>query len=87
MLSPEERGFMDNTEIMSEQEAAAYLRVTTSGLRKWRVRRIGPPFVRFGRRLIRYRKADIINWIEQNAARELGDGQRDQMEARSKRQG
>jgi excisionase family DNA binding protein len=50
-------------QLKDEREAANFLGVSVSGLRKWRNRGIGPRYCRFGR-LIRYRLSDLNEWIE-----------------------
>ena len=50
-----------------EQDAAAYLQVTVAflrGKRAGRGREPGPPFVRYGRRAVRYLVADLDRWVE-----------------------
>lgn len=57
--------------ILTEDEAAAYLRVSTSYLsasRLTRPRTLGPPFVRIGK-AIRYQRADLDQFI---ASRRVG---------------
>ena len=53
--------------VLTESEAARQLRVSVTGLRKWRRDGTGPRYVRLGGRLIRYRVPDIENWLESNA--------------------
>jgi predicted DNA-binding transcriptional regulator AlpA len=47
-----------------ERQAAAFLGVTVRALQKWRVTGSGPRFVRISSRCIRYRRRDLIAWIE-----------------------
>ncbi len=51
--------------LLDETEAACILNCTKSALRRWRLERRGPPFVRLGR-LIRYRLSDLEEFIEKN---------------------
>ncbi len=51
--------------LLDEAEAARILHCTRSALRRWRLERRGPPFVRIGR-LIRYRPSDLEEFIERN---------------------
>src|SRR5689334_11321449 len=44
--------------LMTEQEAAAILRVTVKTLQGWRYRGGGPPFIKIGR-CVRYRRRDL----------------------------
>ena len=63
------------TTVLTEEDAADFLKVTTFALRKWRRQGCGPRFIRCGARLIRYSTSDLGDWIEQNkftsAANEL----------------
>jgi len=47
----------------TESEAAHFLGISSSGLRKWRNKGTGPRYVRLGR-LIRYIPADVQAWLE-----------------------
>src|SRR5262249_12958551 len=50
-------------ELMNEREAAAYLGVSVSGMRKWRARQSGPKYARFGK-IIRYRRSDLDAFVQ-----------------------
>ena len=50
-------------ELLTEQEAAAYLGLSVSGLRKWRFRRCGPKYAKFGK-IIRYRRSDLDTFVQ-----------------------
>ena len=56
----------DDQALLSPQEAAEFLGVPLLTLRTWRSRRIGPQFYRVGKH-VRYRRAEIVAWIEKNA--------------------
>lgn len=45
-------------------EAAKYLGLSGSVLAKMRMRGDGPPFVKLGRRVVVYRLADLIAWMD-----------------------
>ena len=53
-------------EIYTEAETAGYLKLKIYTLRKWRREGGGPPYIRCGGRLIRYIKADIDDWLNDN---------------------
>lgn len=60
-------------ELKDEREAAAYLRVSVSGMRKWRARRVGPKYARLGK-IIRYRRSDLDAWVESHSqAHDVGE--------------
>ena len=52
---------------LTETEVAEMLRCTKAALRKWRREGRGPRFIRVGR-LIRYRLADVDQFLESNAS-------------------
>ena len=50
------------TEMLNEHEVAAYLKMSLGSLRKWRLFRKGPKFVKLGR-AVRYKRADLETWL------------------------
>lgn len=53
--------------LLTEQQAAARLGVTIFCLRKWRARRVGPPYVKLTENIasgVRYDASDLEAWIE-----------------------
>jgi hypothetical protein len=50
-------------ELMTEPEAAAYLGVSVSGMRKWRARHCGLAYARFFR-IVRYRRSDLDEFVQ-----------------------
>jgi len=55
----------DAERLLAECQAAHLLNLSVRTLQAWRLRGIGPAFVRAGR-AIRYRRDDIIDWIAAN---------------------
>ena len=53
---------MDVTELLTQEQAASRLLMKAQTLAKWRQRRKGPRFCKYGGK-IRYRAADIENFI------------------------
>ncbi len=51
-------------QLVCEKEAAAFLGYTVRALQNWRLRGGGPQFVKVSARSIRYRRRDIIAWVE-----------------------
>jgi excisionase family DNA binding protein len=49
--------------LLMEVQAAKLLSVSPRTLQNWRIAGEGPPFIRIGR-AIRYRREDILRWIE-----------------------
>lgn len=56
---------IDSEALLTEAEAADFLRLSVRTLQAWRIRIAGPAFVQVGR-AIRYRRRDLIAWIEAN---------------------
>ena len=48
--------------LLTETEVAKQLRVSLAALRKWRVMKRGPQFLKVGS-LVRYRQADVDQWL------------------------
>ncbi|MCK1417631.1 helix-turn-helix domain-containing protein [Bradyrhizobium sp. CW4] len=55
----------DPDALLREQEAADLLCLSIRTLQSWRIRSAGPPFVQVGR-AVRYRRRDLIAWIDAN---------------------
>ena len=56
---------IDAEALLTEAEAADFLRLSVRTLQAWRLRVAGPSFVQVGR-AVRYRRRDLITWIEAN---------------------
>jgi hypothetical protein len=54
--------------LLMETEAANLLNVSTRTLQAWRVRQCGPAYIRAGR-AIRYRRRDLLAWMDANTVR------------------
>ena len=52
--------------LIDEREAARFLGYTTRALQNWRVRGGGPRFVKVSSRSVRYRRRDLIEWVERH---------------------
>jgi excisionase family DNA binding protein len=52
---------------MTPQEVADFLQVPVLTLQTWRAKRKGPRVYRVGRH-VRYRRADLEEWLEREAA-------------------
>ena len=57
----------DPETLLTEAQTADHLSISMRTLQAWRVRGGGPIFIRAGRS-IRYRRSDLLDWIEANAA-------------------
>lgn len=54
-------------DLLTETDVAKKLRVTLACLRRWRLERRGPKFIKLGA-LVRYRPDDIADWLESRPA-------------------
>jgi predicted DNA-binding transcriptional regulator AlpA len=50
--------------LLTEEDAAAYLKLTRRALQAWRYQGRGPRFVKISARAVRYRPEDLERWIE-----------------------
>ena len=57
---------------LSPRNAAEYLDIPLPTLTDWRQKGVGPAFLRVGRRLIRYTKADLDAFMASSAGAKLG---------------
>jgi excisionase family DNA binding protein len=57
-----------NDALLTTDDAAALLGVPSRTVEDWRLRRMGPPYVRLGRH-VRYRREDLVAWLEENTVR------------------
>jgi hypothetical protein len=61
----------DSDALLAETQAADLLNLSSRTLQAWRVKGTGPAFIRAGR-AIRYRRRDLISWIEANTVSASG---------------
>jgi predicted DNA-binding transcriptional regulator AlpA len=66
---------MGDQRVLTEQEAAQFIRVTVHALRAWRWRKEsdGPPFVKMGS-CVRYRTRDLEAYLESHAVSHTKSG-------------
>ena len=64
---------LDPDALLTEQQAAALLGVTSRALQKWRSKGSGPPFVRISCRCIRYRRRDLVDWSVERIKRSTSE--------------
>lgn len=50
--------------LLTEEDAAAYLKLTRRALQAWRYQGRGPRFVKISARAVRYRPEDLETWVE-----------------------
>ena len=59
-----ENGSIFSAGLLNQEEAARFLHVQPRTLESWRQRRIGPRFVRYSLRCVRYRSQDLQAWLD-----------------------
>lgn len=52
------------TELVDSNEVAQMLKITANTLQIWRHQGKGPRYVKLSRRAVRYRKKDILDWVQ-----------------------
>ncbi|WP_319826478.1 helix-turn-helix transcriptional regulator [Thalassovita sp.] len=55
----------DLDRLMDERETASILCYSVRALQNWRHRGGGPKFVKVSARSVRYRRRDVLEWVEQ----------------------
>jgi hypothetical protein len=50
--------------LLTQSQTAAFLHIEPRTLESWRQRRIGPRFIRYSQRCVRYRIEDLRKWVE-----------------------
>lgn len=59
----------DLPELMTRQELAEFTGISVSTLARWAVEpRQGPALTKLGGHTVRYRRADVLAWLEQSVA-------------------
>jgi predicted DNA-binding transcriptional regulator AlpA len=61
----------DPERLLTEIQAADFLRLSTRTLQAWRSQSVGPEYVKAGR-AVRYRRSAVIAWTEQNTVLAAG---------------
>jgi predicted DNA-binding transcriptional regulator AlpA len=57
----------EGEELMTEAELARFLSVSLSTVKRLRATGEGPPSIRIAKRAIRYRRADVEDWLRKRA--------------------
>jgi predicted DNA-binding transcriptional regulator AlpA len=64
---------IDRDAFINERSAAEFLGVSQKALQVWRVRGEGPRFARISARAIRYRRSDLIEWMQSKMKNSTSD--------------
>lgn len=59
--------------LLSAEQAAQYLNLSTSTLAKMRLRGDGPAYVKLGGHAVRYRRADLESFVDTNIRRSTSE--------------
>lgn len=59
----------DQDQLLTVEETAALLKISTETLKEWRLNAEGegPKFLRLGHRTVRYRRSDVAQWMDERA--------------------
>jgi len=71
IVTPQQATSKELPEFLSNAQAALLLGISPQTLRVWRWRGVGPPYTRLGdtrRARVRFRKAEVENWLFQRRA-------------------
>jgi excisionase family DNA binding protein len=60
-------------ELLTVEEAAERLKISKHTLNRWRVTGEGPPFVKYGPRLVRYLEEALTDWEKRRTRRSTSD--------------
>jgi predicted DNA-binding transcriptional regulator AlpA len=60
----------EEEELMREEDVAKLLRVSLSSVKRLRASGQGPRYIRISPRVVRYRRQDVLDWMEQGGAEE-----------------
>ena len=50
-------------ELLDTKEVAAFFNCTPGAVENWRYKRTGPKYILMSEKVIRYRKSDLIEWM------------------------
>jgi len=53
---------MNTDTLLTVEDAAAHLKISKHTLKRWRVTGEGPPFIKYGPRLVRYLVSALDEW-------------------------
>ena len=68
---------IDPDQLLKEEEGAKLCGVTRRAFQQWRFDGKGPRYVSISRRCVRYRRQDIIEWIENHLRASTSDQRRE----------
>lgn len=69
LSAPPSAAILNADDLLNETEAAKALGVRRQTLSNWRWRGIGPRFHKVGQKLVRYRRADLLTFVDSGGER------------------
>lgn len=60
----------EGEELITEEQVAKLLTVSISTVKRLRASGKGPRYIRISERVVRYRRKDVLDWMEQGGAEE-----------------
>lgn len=51
-------------ELLKEDEAAKFLKLSPATMQSWRARKVGPPFIALSRKAVRYRLTELLEFVK-----------------------
>lgn len=73
-MTPYEQSTADA--VYDPKQAAEFLKIDVRTLEGWRARAIGPKFLRYSSRCVRYKKHDLMQWLDSCAVDTAEAGER-----------
>lgn len=70
-LAPNYPDYLDR--LLNEKEAAEFLNYSVRALQNWRLRGGGPRYVKVSSRSVRYRRRDLLAWVEEHLRSNTSD--------------
>jgi hypothetical protein len=67
---------IDPPTFLTPKETAAFLRLSDVTLARWRIEGIGPPYRKFGRRVV-YARPDLVAWADSQKQQSTSERERD----------
>lgn len=64
----------DPDQLLTTREAAKLISYSESALNHWRCKGVGPRYISFTKRSIRYRRSDLVEWVKSQVVDPVGEG-------------
>ena len=60
----------EDEELMTEEQVAKLLLISLSSVKRLRASGKGPRYIRVSKRVVRYKRRDVLEWMERGGAEE-----------------